>query len=80
MWITSSRTGAEHFSHVGEKRRDTKALRELLRHQHFPITNRRDLAIRNAMDGMHMLVRDLPAAYDSNPKHRLIVRFELLEE
>src|SRR5437868_7952816 len=51
----------QHLLRIGKTCRDPKAFPQLLCHQRFPIANRYNLAVRNAMNGLNMLVGTLSA-------------------
>src|SRR5712664_2859693 len=54
--------GLQHLFQVGKTFRNAQALPELFGHQQFPIANSHDRAVRNPVDGPHMLISDLAAA------------------
>jgi hypothetical protein len=51
-----------HLAQVGKALSNAKAFTQLLRHEQFPIANGQKFAIRDPMNGMHMLIGDLAAA------------------
>src|SRR5215831_10978273 len=59
----------QHFLEIGVGCRDPYSLPQLFGHEHFPIANRHDLAIRDPPDGVDMLVSHLPTTYYGNAKH-----------
>ena len=61
----------EHLSRIGKTSRNAKTLAELPRHEQFPVADGHDLAVRNSMDRLNMLVRDLTAADERYAKHCL---------
>jgi hypothetical protein len=61
----------QHVCDIAEAARDAEPLRQLTRHQRFPIACRHDLAVRNPMDRVYVLIRDLPASDDGDSKHCL---------
>ena len=60
---------SQHFCGVTENARDTKSFCQLLGHQLFAIVYRHDLAIRNALQRLEVLVGDFAASDDSNLEH-----------
>jgi hypothetical protein len=56
------RNGCEHFYHIGKALRNSATLTELLGHQQFPIAERDDPATGDAINGLHMLISNFPAA------------------
>ena len=63
------RGSLQHFSQIGKTCGNSEALPQLLRHERFPIANRHNLAIRNAMNGLNMLVGNLSATDYRDPEH-----------
>ena len=53
------RSRLQHLSQAGEALANAEAFAKLPRHEQFPIAKSHDLAIRDAMDGLHVLVGDL---------------------
>jgi hypothetical protein len=51
----------EHFLQIRKAHSNPTAFTQLLGHERFPIAKSDDFTIRNAMDGLHMLIGDLPA-------------------
>ena len=56
----------KHFLHGRKAFRNTEPLAQLLGHEQLPIADRNDLAIRNPMDCMHMLIGNFAATDDGN--------------
>ena len=68
----------QHFLEIGVGCRNPDSLPQLFGHEHFPIANRHDLAIRDPPDGVDMLVSHLPTTYYGNAqhcRHRLEISF-----
>ena len=63
-------TRLQHFLQIGKAFRNAKALPQLLRHEQFPIANGYNPAIRNPMDGLHMLIGNFAATDDGDCQHR----------
>jgi hypothetical protein len=68
--------------------RNPKAFAKLPRHEQFPIANRYDFAIGNAMNRVHMLVSNLAATDDRDSQgarscslgsHNLEIRYQTTE-
>jgi hypothetical protein len=51
----------QHFLQIGKARRNPTALTQLLGHKRFAITKSDNFTIRNAMDGLDMLIGNLSA-------------------
>ena len=49
----------QHLLQIGETSGNPKALAKLVSHVWFPIANHHNLAVRNAMNGLNMLVGNL---------------------
>jgi hypothetical protein len=56
----------QHFRQLRKACRNPKTFPQLLRHERFPIAKSDNFTIRNAMDRLHMLVRNLSATDDSD--------------
>ncbi len=61
----------QRFSPIGEALANAEAFAKLPSHERFLIANSHDLAIRDAMDRLHMLVGDLSATDYGDAKHLL---------
>src|SRR6516164_2539469 len=59
----------EEFQHVAEVMTDRESFSELFGHQRLTIAYGRDLTILNAPDLHGVLIRDLAASDDGDPKH-----------
>src|SRR3974377_2399871 len=59
----------EEFRHVAEALFDREPFTQLFGHQRPPIAYGRDLTILNALDLRGVLIRDLAASDDGDPKH-----------
>jgi hypothetical protein len=58
----------QHFLQIGKTFPNAKALPQLLRHEQFPVAKGNNFAIRNPVDGLHVLVGNLAAADERDPK------------
>ena len=65
------RSCRQHFSQIEEMFGNAEAFAKLPSHERFLIANSHDLAIRDAMDRLHMLVGDLSATDYGDAKHLL---------
>ena len=69
-YVNDLRAGRlQHFLNIGKTFRNPQSFPQLFGHEQFPITESRNLAIRNPMNGLNVLVGDLTAANDSYAKH-----------
>src|SRR6266404_8201186 len=59
----------QHFFQIGKAFRNAKAAPQLLRHEQFSIAQGNNFAIRNPVDGLHMLVGNLAATDYRDAKH-----------
>src|SRR5262249_39029478 len=56
----------QHFVYIRKTGRNSKAFPELFRHQRFLVANGHNSAIRNPLDCVYVLVRNLSATNDAN--------------
>src|SRR6266403_5347893 len=61
--------GLQHRFQIGKAFRNAKAAPQLLRHEQFSIAKGNNFAIRNPVDGLHMLVGNLAATDYRDAKH-----------
>src|SRR5260370_12958980 len=62
------RNGYEHFCQIGKALRNSAALTKLLGHQRLLIAERDDPATGDAINGLHMLISNFPAARNGYTK------------
>jgi hypothetical protein len=62
----------QHFLQIRKAHSNPTALTQLLGHERFPIAKSDNFAVRNAVDGLHMLVGDLATADEGDAKHLLL--------
>jgi hypothetical protein len=51
----------QHFTRIRKAHSDPTAFTQLLGHEQFPIAKSDNFTIKNAMDGLHMLIGNLSA-------------------